>query len=167
MTYAVRFYPAILPPQASHQRAKHVLTPRWCIIVFLDFTRLPRITLSWLPDQTLPGQNLTRTNFFFNRRSLAGPQEMRFPRHGPVVQHERFHTGKRYSLSGQWDMEREHSPGMLRCFYSPLCGLSQVKAFFVSHHLVLNKFLHKFHLFIYFSLQRSFVCLLELYTKRK
>lgn len=34
MTYAVRFHPAILPPQATHQKAKHVLTPRWCITVF-------------------------------------------------------------------------------------------------------------------------------------
>lgn len=167
-TYAVRFHPAILPPWASHQRAKYVLPPRWYIIVF-------GATQDWpgpsLPDQTLPGQNLTRTIFF---KTKGHWQDLRkWDSQGlEWLSNRRDFTPGRGTpclASGLWKGNTAQECSAFFFFFFTVLYVVWIrwKTFIVSHHLVLNKFQHKFHLFICFLLLRSLVCLLELYTKSK
>lgn len=70
MTYTVRLHPVIYLPEPGQK------CPDCKAMCNLGCIELPRITLVQGPEQTLPGQNLSRINFL-KRRSLAGPQEMR------------------------------------------------------------------------------------------
>lgn len=165
-TYAVRFHPAILPPWASHQRAKHVLPPRWYIIVF-------GATQDWpgpsLPDQTLPGQNLTKT-FFFKLKVTGRTLGNEIPKAWNGCPTEEISHQEEVLLVWLVDYGRGTQPRNAQLFFFFFTVLYVVwvrwKTFIFSHHLVLNKFQHKFHLFICFLLQRSLVCLLELYQKQ-